>query len=67
MTIKDIIACNGFVLRGQKTLTERVVAHPTTLSPFPPGFLVTGRSWINYVKMESILACRVSCVSTYVF
>ena len=33
------------VLRGGRgTLTEHVVAHPTTLSPFPQVFFMTGRS-----------------------
>jgi len=36
VTIKDITAYNDFVFKGgRETLTERVVAHPTTLSPFP--------------------------------
>jgi len=42
---KDIIACIGFGFKGVGgTLTERVVAHPTTLSPFPPVFFITGKS-----------------------
>ena len=47
------------VLRGLGTLTERVVGHPTTISPFPPGFLCD-RKKLN--QLESILACKVSFV-----
>jgi len=33
---KDIVACDGFVFwEGWGTLAERMVAHPTTLFPFP--------------------------------
>ena len=45
MTSKDSIACNGFGFKvGWGTLTVRVVAHPTTLSPFPQVFFMTGES-----------------------
>jgi len=39
VTSKDIISCNSFDFKGLGSLTERVVAHPTTLSPFSLGFL----------------------------
>ena len=39
MAIKNINTRNGFGFKGAWTLTERVAAHPTTLSPSPPGFL----------------------------
>ena len=40
MTIKDIIAFNGFGFKGARgTLPEYVVAHPTILSSFSPRFL----------------------------
>ena len=65
MINKDIIVCNGFAFKGGwGTLTERVVAHPTTLSPFPPGFLYD-RKKLN--QRESIVACKVSLVPIYVF
>ena len=64
MTSKDIIAATVLVLRGLGTLTERVVAHPTTLSPFPPGFLYD-RKKLN--QLESIIARKVSLVPIYVF
>jgi len=34
-----LLPATVLVLRGQGKLTERVVAHPATFSPFPPGFL----------------------------
>jgi len=40
VTINDIIAYNGFgFIEGRETLTERVLAHSTTLSSSSPCFL----------------------------
>ena len=68
MPSKDIIACNGFGFKGGwGTLTERVVAHPTTLSPFPQVFLVTGESQTSYAKFKLPSIEKESYVPTYVF
>ena len=65
MISKDIIACNGFGFKGGwGTLTERVVAHPPTLFPFPPGFLYD-RKKLN--QRESIIAYKVPLVPIYIF
>jgi len=37
VTIKDITTCNGFSFKESGKLTEHVVAHPITLSPFSQG------------------------------
>jgi len=41
------------VLRSRGILTEHVVTHPITRSPFPQVFFVTGRSRFNYVELEA--------------
>ena len=57
MTIKDIIACNGFCFKGgRETLTEHVVAHPTTLFPFSPGFLY-GRKKLSQLCRSRSYPC----------
>ena len=62
MISKDITACNGWA-----TLTERVVAHPTTLSPFPQVFFVTGESQASYAELKLPSIEKESYVLTYVF
>jgi len=61
VAIKGPIACNGFGFK--EILTERVIAHPITLSAFFPGFHYESRSQVTYAKMDSILAYKVSCVA----
>jgi len=49
VTIKDIIACNGFGFKG----TKRVVSHPTTLSPFfRQVFFVTSESQATFAELK---------------
>jgi len=55
-------ACKGFVLRSGGRLTQHVVAHSTSFPLFPKVFFMARSSWVSYVQMESILACKVSCV-----
>jgi len=46
-----LLAATILVLRSQEILTEHVVAHPTTLFPFSPGF--------HYDRKNSIYKCQV--------
>ena len=56
MTIKDIIACNGFGFKEVRgTLTERVVDHPTTLFHFPQGFLCD-RKKLSQLRQDGVYA-----------
>ena len=41
------------VLRGPGTLIERIVAHPTTPSPFSPGFLYDRKKLSQLYQNES--------------
>jgi len=62
VTIKDIITYNGFGFKEWGILTERVVTHHIILSLFPQVCIMTSMSQVTYAKMDSILACQVSCV-----
>jgi len=69
---KDIMACNvfGFLRGGWGALTERVVAHPTTLSPFPQVFFITATvgSAISRWNLFMLTRCRsYSLKRSYVF
>ena len=44
-----------------------MVAHPTTLSPFPQVFFVTGDSQASYAELKLPSIERESYVPTYVF
>jgi len=62
------MACNGFDFKGVGGHSLSVwLLIPLLFPPFPQVFLVARRTWVSYVNMESILACKVSCVPIYVF
>ena len=50
--VNILVSAMVLVLRGWGILTERVVAHPTTLSPFPQVFHVTGESQASYAELK---------------
>ena len=51
-----LLLATVLVLRSREILTERVFAHPTTVSPFSLVFFVTGGSRFTYAELESTLA-----------
>jgi len=63
VTIKDIIAYNGFGFKGfgRHSLSVWLLI-PLLFPHFPHVGIMTRRSPVTYVKMKSILACRASCV-----
>ena len=68
VTIKDIIACNGFGFKGVggHSLSMWLLI-PLLFPLFHKVFFTTGKSWVSYVETESIPICKVSLVPIYVF
>jgi len=63
VTIKDIIGYNGFGFKGVSEHSLSVwLLIPLLFPPFSQVGIMTSTSRVTYVKMESILACKVSCV-----
>ena len=51
-----LFPANDFGFKGLETLTEHVVAHPTTIFPFSQVFIAIGRSRFTYAELEFTLA-----------